>query len=244
MLTIIILATTKDQHLAEALSSAKFAYQILLVTQTSNPFFSKLAQQYQAKLIHQSFNQDFSALRNFALTQVQTPWALFLDADEQISLKLQEEIKANIQTNEFSGFYLKRQDFFLGRTLEHGETANVQLLRLAKYNSGIWYRPVHEEWQVDGPTKLLQNPLLHRPHHTLWEFFSKINHYTEIEAEHRQQEITTTLFELFTYPLGKFFYNYIFKLGFLDGFPGLVMAFFMSLHSLIVRVKLYEKSAT
>jgi len=127
-----------------------------------------------------------------------------------------------------------------GNELMWGETGQLQLIRLARRQMGRWHRPVHEIWRIKGSVGQLKSPLYHYPHPTLADFFNKINHYTNIEAGYRRRQFD--LFELIFYPPGKFFYNYFIKLGFLDGIPGLIMAVMMSLHSLLVRIKLYEKT--
>ena len=50
-----------------------------------------------------------------------------------------------------------------------------------------------------------------------------------------------SLFELLFFPVIKFIYSYIIQLGVLDGFAGLTMSYMMSIHSLCVRIKMYEK---
>ncbi len=49
----------------------------------------------------------------------------------------------------------------------------------------------------------------------------------------------STIFHIAFYPLAKFFYDYIFLFGFLDGVRGFVIASLMSFYSFLVRAKLY-----
>lgn len=114
------------------------------------------------------------------------------------------------------------------------ETANVRLLRLGKKDAGQWRRPVHEVWEISGPVGVLKNPLRHYPHPAIHEFIQTINRYTDLETG------KFSYFRLFANPIGKFIQNYFFRLGFLDGFPGFVMAYMMSFYSLVVRVKQAE----
>ena len=181
---------------------------------------------------------DFAAERNRLLESAKTDWVFFFDSDEKISPSLKAEVERRITDPAFSGYFLRRDDVFMGKKLRHGETAHVNLLRLAKKNAGVWRGRVHEVWEINGRTGQLKNRLLHRPHQSVRAFLDKINYYTDIGAHRR-----FSVFRTVSFPPGKFFQNYILRLGFLDSLPGLVMAFMMSLHSLISRVKEYESSA-
>ncbi len=198
---------------------------------------------------------DFSKVRNRALERAKGEWVLFVDSDEIISKDLSLEIKSqiselktqnqnsNFKTNGVAGFYIKRKDCFLGRWLEHGETANIRLLRLAKKNAGRWTRPVHEVWKINGKLGELKNPLLHYSHETVEGMVEKLDRYSGIEAEYRNKKQVNRLTgyqvitEMILFPVGKFIQNYIFRLGFLDGMEGFIHAGMMSGHSFLVRGK-------
>ncbi len=198
---------------------------------------------------------DFSAARNGELAKAKTParsasstadaggdWVLFLDADETLSPELEAEIASilNLEPSIYSAYSIPRLDTFLGRELRHGEPGHTRLVRLARKDFGHWVRPVHEVWQGHGRVGQLQNPLLHRSHPTISAFLDKINRYSTLEAEYRHSlGIRSSLFKIALYPIAKFKWNYLFKLGFLDGVPGTIMAIMMSFHSYLTWTKLY-----
>lgn len=184
---------------------------------------------------------DFSAVRNRALQHAKGDWVLFIDADEEISPKLAQEIKKRLlEDKNINGYLFKRRDYFLRKELKHGETAKVKLLRLARKNSGLWQGRVHEKWQVKGRIKELSQPLLHKRKLTLVQFLDKLNFYSDIRAQELyQQKAKTNLLLIFLYPSFKFCQNYFCRLGLLDGIPGFIMAAMMSLHSFMVRSKLW-----
>ncbi len=177
---------------------------------------------------------DWAQERNQLLKRAKPGWVFFLDPDEQVTPQLAAEMESPNQ--HYAGYYLRRDDYFMGRWLKFGETGTVRLLRFAKRNVGQWVGKVHETWQVTGPTGEFKNHLKHYSHKNITSFITKINRYTDIAAD-KQFSYLKLL-----YPVGKFMQNYFFRLGFLDGFPGFVMAYMMSLHSLIVRVKEYDLS--
>lgn len=186
--------------------------------------------------------KDFSAARNALLKDVKTEWILFLDSDEQLSSQLIEEIRStinNLQSNNYSAYYLPRQDLFLGKILLHGETGKAKFIRLARKDWGHWERPVHEVWVGEGRVGTLKNPILHTPH-DISTFLTKIDNYSTIESKYRYSKMQkSSLLHIFTFPIAKFLYNFIFRLGFLDGVAGIIHAIMMSFHSYLTWTKLY-----
>ncbi len=175
---------------------------------------------------------DFAQARN-KLIEKNYDWNLFLDSDEELSGLLPKLDKKY-------NYAFKRIDWFLGQRLKFGETASVKLTRLIQPGSGKWAGKVHEEFISDKPIKTSSVKILHRRQITLSQFIDRLNWYSSLRA----QELNKfSLFELLFYPPLKFVKNYFFLLGFLDGAPGLIMSLMMSLHSLWVRIKVYEQEA-
>jgi len=190
--------------------------------------------------LSQSNIQDFAAARNAELAKVKTEWVFYVDADEKITPALKAEILTAIESDEYDAYYIPRLDTFLGRELKHGETGHAKFIRLAKKDFGSWVRPVHEIWQGKGKVGTLKNPLLHTPHQSIQTFLNKINLYSTIESEYRYREgIKSSLWKIAAFPIAKFKYNYMAKLGFLDGVPGTIMGIMMSFHSYMTWTKLY-----
>jgi len=220
----IVLSQKKDKKLKNTLDSLTWCQQVIVINKPEI--------------------KDFSKVRNLVMKKATQPWILYVDSDEIVTDQLAQEIKSSIKSKKINGFYLKRQDVFLGKTLNFGETANVRFIRLAQKNTGKWLRPVHEVWQIKGKTQTLRYPLLHYPHDSINKFYHKVTKYAQIEADFRIKTNPSSqskiLLQLLLFPPLKFIFNYIFRLGFLDGFPGLVMASMMSLHSALVRINLYH----
>jgi hypothetical protein len=103
---------------------------------------------------------------------------------------------------------------------------------------------VHEEFKVTSyelRVTSLKGYLNHYPHPTVKEFLQEVNFYSTLRAKELfAQGKKTGIFAILFYPLGKFILTYFLKMGFLDGPPGFAYAFFMSFHSFLVRVKLYQ----
>jgi len=241
-ISAVVLTKNEEKNIRKYLKTLSWCDEIIIIDDNSDDQTKKLAQSFGARVFVHSLNNDFASQRNFGLQKATGDWILFIDADEKVSVALADEVSnVNYQKLNINGFYLKRRDYFLGRWLEHGETAHVKLLRLAKKDAGVWKRKVHETWKIKGKVGELRNSLLHFPHSSISQFLRQVNEYTSLDAyQFYRQGRSFYFWTIFIYPSVKFLQNYFLKAGFLDGFPGLVMAFMMSLHSLITRVKVWE----
>lgn len=199
-------------------------------------------------VVDRDVNGDFAAKRNLGLEQSGSEWTLFLDTDEHCPPALWKEIRSILDDGKAEALVLRRHDWFLGRWLSHGEVGAVRLLRCArtKMGQGKWERPVHEVWSISN-AKIAEcrTPLEHHPHPTINEFLRKLHWYASMEPESRERyPLGRILVEFFCFPPLKFFHNFIWRLGFLDGWQGFIHACLMSYYSLITRVFLYEAHFT
>lgn len=143
-------------------------------------------------------------------------------------------------TNMTKSYSIRRKEIFLGKELHYGETSDNSFVRLAKKNAGSWKRPVHETWKVDGDVEQLNNPLDHYSGRTITQFVTKLNNYTDKNAQYLfDKGIKTTWIQIIAYPKAKFIKNYFLKRGYKDGTHGFLHAMFMSLHSFLTRAKLW-----
>lgn len=194
----------------------------------------------QVKIFNRGLDSDFSAQRQFGLKKTKNNWILWLDADEQPSNDLIDFLN-NVTLNPGYAFSFRRQDIFLDHSLKYGETAHLHFTRLFNKNNGKFSGKVHEIWQTQACIIKTNITLTHQPHQNLSSLLKKINFYTDIRArELFEKQTPTNIFQIIFYPVAKFFKNYILLLGFLDSTPGIVLALSMSLHSFLVRAKLWH----
>lgn len=254
--TTIILTKNSEHTIERVIKSVSWSGQILVADDGSTDETLAIAKKLGAGKVKLGQTQSFAAKRNEALNYAPTEWILFVDSDEWVSDELKESLFTFFKTEQhkqFDAMRIRRTDFLFGKKLRYGETAHMYLLRLAKKNAGKWQRHVHEVWEVQGNVGTLEGELYHEPHPTLESFIDKVNTYTELEAYLRVNKFQvsssqfqrflflTSCFQLVSYPPAKFLLNFVVKLGFLDGYRGLIMAWMMSLHSLCVRIKVIEK---
>lgn len=246
MISIIILIKNEEKNLIDCLETVFWADEIIIVDDNSEDRSLEIVRNLnnkKIKIYKRKLNSNFSEQRNFALSKSTKQWVLFIDADERITPELKNEINSIIvqKDDEYDGYLIKRKDIMWGKTLNYGEMGNVSFLRLGKRGAGAWVGDVHEIWQIDGKIGILENYILHYPHQTVGNFLYEINSYSTIRAkELYNKHIKVKAQDIFLYPMGKFLLNYIIQLGFLDGIAGMIVALMMSMHSFLVRGKLWQ----
>ncbi|OGF99758.1 hypothetical protein A2153_04530 [Candidatus Gottesmanbacteria bacterium RBG_16_38_7b] len=249
-LSTVILTRNEEDNIKRCLESVIWGDEIIVIDDNSSDKTLAIVRTFhqknkKIKIFTRSLKGDYAAQRNFGLFKAKNKWVFFIDADEIISAQLKKEIietLASQNKENINGYYLKRTDYFLGRRLKCGETADIRLIRLIKKGFGSWQGRVHEVYRSTGKLGRLQNPLHHYPHKNISSFLTKINSYSDIVAQYWiEQGRSSSYWQIIAYPLIKFINNYFIKMGFLDGVPGLIMAVMMSFHSFLVRSKVYLK---
>jgi glycosyltransferase involved in cell wall biosynthesis len=242
MISAVILTKNEERTIRACIQSVLWCDEIVVIDDHSNDTTVALAKNAGALVYFHDVAGDFAAQRNFALQKARGEWVLFIDADERVSEALQAEIKTVISSrrNRYAGYFLRRTDYLWGKALKHGETAGVKILRLGRKEAGVWSGAVHEVWKIQGHRGELTEVLQHYPHQSVKEFLSEINYYTDLRAhELYKQKVKSSWWSILLFTKGKFFQNYVLKLGILDGIPGIISAVMMSFHSFLVRSKLW-----
>lgn len=247
MISAVILTKNEEKNIVDCLDSVLWCDEIIVVDDFSDDRTVELIKRFNNPNIHvfeHQLNDDFSNQRNFGLRKAKGEWVLFVDADERVSRNLKNEISyvTSIHDNDEKvfGYFIKRRDVMWGKELRYGETAHVKLLRLGRKGTGEWEYNVHEEWNIKGKKEFLVNYLIHYPHKSVKKFLKDINYYTDLRAKQlHERNIQVKWWMILFYPLGKFIFNYVLRLGFLDGTAGFIYAIMMSLHSFLVRGKLW-----
>lgn len=244
-LSVVVLTHNDERRIVDCIEQLNFADEIVVVDDNSEDRTIEIAKKYTSSVYIRELQANFSNQRNFALNKVHNEWALFVDSDEYISEKLRDEIYRKLKNTNSNGFYLKRIDYMWGQKILHGEGGDIRLLRLARKNSGKWRGKVHEIWDIKGQTEELSYPLIHTPHQSVKEFIFEIDSYSTLRAnELFEKGVKSNIVQIFFYPILKFSLNYIIKQGYKDGIAGFIYAMTMSMHSFLVRAKLYQLGET
>lgn len=169
----------------------------------------------------------FGPQKNRALDRATGDWILSIDADEEISVDLREELLGIARDpNANACWMVPRSSSFCGRLMRHGGWYPDYVLRFFRRGEGRFSNDmVHEKVLPTSPPSRVRHDLLHFPMETLGEAIEKMNRYSEIAARakhargQRGSVIQGVLRGTWT-----FIRTYLVRAGFLDGRQGFLLA--------------------
>jgi len=232
-LSVVLMVKNEVANLPRALQSAKFADEIIVADTGSTDNTVELARQLGARVVSCQW-RGFGPTKADALAHATGRWVLSLDADEEITPELAEQIRRVVDDsqNEYAAYRLARQANFLGRWIRHSGWYPDRVVRL--YRSGrarMTDDPVHEKIIADGNVGTLTGIMRHFTDPTIDHYLEKMKVYARLSAEalHARGR-RCCWWDLIVRPPFMFFKTYILKCGFLDSWQGLVLAFFSAVH--------------
>lgn len=245
-LSVVIVAKNEAANLPRCLASVRgWTAGVVVALNATIDASEALALAAGAEVHHLPW-QGFRDTKNAALALAPQPWALCLDADEEVSPALRAELIAFFARPDhatFAGARFPRKVWFLGRWITHGDWYPDLSLRLVQRARARWGGDqfVHEKMECDGPVATLRGDLLHHSFPTLSSHVAKINPFADLFLQQHQARGTRfSVAAAVTRPLWRFVRAYVFKLGFLDGFPGFYIAWATAFGAFVRYSRLYE----
>lgn len=247
-ISVAVAAFNEERNIKDCLESVKdLADEIVLVDGMSKDKTVEIAKKYTDKIIITENKPMFHINKNMAIDNCTAEWILLLDADERISSDLSEEMKKIAKEgSKFNGFWIKRQNYFLGEWLKKGGAYPDPVIRFFKKGKArLPEISVHEQLEVEGDVGWFENDLLHFADHSFSRYLLRSNRYTSLEAEKIFEANPGTgafsiLVNFIIKPKLRFLSLYFRHRGFLDGFPGFVWALYSALHLATSYVKYWE----
>lgn len=234
-LSVVLITLNEEQNLGRTLASvqplvAEGAGEIIVVDSGSTDRTVEIAKSFGAKVFVEEW-KGFAAQKNSAIAKAAGEWVLSLDGDESLEPELAEEIRKALQAGDATnpenicGFWIPRKNHFLGRWIRHGGFWPDPKLRLFLRGKGSFEeRLVHETAKVEGRTSILKHALLHHSYPTLDAYLEHMRRYADLGAEMVKDKPRWWLWlNRWLNPPLTFFYNYVVRLGFLDGREGYLL---------------------
>lgn len=242
-LSVVLITLNAAAQLPACLASVAFADEVLVIDSGSTDGTPSIAAALGARVLQKEW-LGFGPQKQFAVSQAANDWVLCLDADERVSPELAASITRALLSPSATVFRMARCNRFLGRWLRHGEGYPDWSPRLFHRAHARWSDDaVHEKVLFSGTPGTLQGDLLHDSAEDLRRYLEKQNRYTTLAAEalHARGRRAGTAHLLLS-PLLRFLKFYVFRLGFLDGLPGLVHIAIGCTNSFMKYAKLQELS--
>ncbi|MFV8340226.1 glycosyltransferase family 2 protein [Flavobacterium sp. LB3P21] len=243
-ISVLIITLNEENQMRSLLADLDFADEIIVVDSFSTDKTEAICKSFEKVSFIQNTFENYSSQRNFAISQAKNDWILFMDADERLSPALKNEIITTVTTNKtHSAFLFYRTFMFKDKVLHFSGNQNDKIFRLFNKNNAAYTkdRLVHEKLKVNGKIGVLKNKLIHYSYSNFQEYKLKTIRYGKFKAQEKFLKREKPFIILhFLHPTYNFLFNYIVRLGFLDGKKGLIICY-LNANSVYTRYRELEQ---
>lgn len=247
-LSVVIITLNEERNIGRCLQSVSgIADDVVVVDSGSTDRTEEICTESGARFISHPW-LGFVETKNFANKQAMYPLILSLDADEALSEKLKESILRLKNTRIEAAYTMNRLTSYCGKWIRHCGWYPDRKLRLFHRDNARWDGMViHETIQVDQgiAIKHLEGDLLHYSYYTVSGHIAQANRFTDLNAEEAfRKGQKTNIFQILFKPAIRFLRDYIFKLGFLDGYYGFIVCRISAQATFFKYIKLRQLSVS
>jgi len=222
-----ILTFNEAEKIEAAVQSVLWADEIVVVDSNSTDRTAEIATILGARVVQVPF-AGFGDLRNRAIATCRNNWIFSLDADERCTAAVRDEILRLLAAAPAHDVYrVPRRSFMMGRWIRgsgwYPNFRQPQLFRKGAMRYTL--EPVHEGYEVltSKPVGTLRNAIWQIPFRNLEEVIGKTNRYSSLGALKLASK-RVSMASACGHGLWAFLKHYVFKLGFIDGWAGFVIA--------------------
>lgn len=243
-ISVCIICGNEIRNIRRCLESVKWADEIVVVDSFSTDGTYELACGYTDKVVRQNW-LGYIGQKKFTAGLASHPWIFFVDADEEVSEGLREEIKKTFASplpEDVDGFNCPRLVHYLGRWIRHGDWYPDMKLRLFRKSRGeCGGEEPHDRITVQGRVRDFAYPLNHYTYENISAQIKQIDRFSSISAETHAMRRAPSYFTMCGHAIFRFLRCYFWKLGILDGIPGLIIAVNVAFGTFVKYAKLWEK---
>jgi glycosyltransferase involved in cell wall biosynthesis len=226
--SVAMIVFNEEKNLARTLEALRWADELVLVDSGSVDRTAEIAQQFGAQFtVHRDF-RGHGEQKNIAIDRCTSEWIFLVDADEVPTPELSAEIQRVLENPQYEAYWVPRRNLFLDRWMGHGGLYPDRKLRLfrrgaARLDEGVG---PHATPQHTGPKGKLRHPLMHYAYPDFQQYLEHMNRYSGEVAvglvQRGKGSRAGYFLRAFANPVVGFLHNYVVRLGFLDGWQGLV----------------------
>jgi glycosyltransferase involved in cell wall biosynthesis len=238
-LTVVIVAKNEARNIQECVASAAFADEVLVLDSGSSDGTPALAAQAGARVVQTDWpGYGPQVARGFSMAT--GDWVLSLDADERITDALRNEVKQAIGSGRHDGYRVPRMSEFCGKYIRHSGWRPDFTLRLGRRAaSGFTDHFLHAHMTVQGSVGELKSSLIHYSYPDINDVLEKLNRYSSGHARDMQTRgKSASVPRAVLAGFFAFVRTYFFRLGFLDGQHGLMLAIYNAEYTYYKYIKL------
>lgn len=265
---VVILTKEEEENIRGCVRSVSDFVTVWVVDSASKDRTVDIAREEGARVLQFEWDGGYPKKKQWCLQNISfnTPWVLYLDADELMTEEAAREIAEAVDDSDYSGYFLEYSYSFLGKRLEYGR--RLRKLALLKHKQAyfadhqdldvarMWEVEGHYQPVVDGSVGTINARLIHEDDKDLYYLFERYNIYSDWEAKLRAKgklrsveqsrdwlrRFQHSVFDrLLGRPAWMFLYSYVFSGGFLDGAAGFRYAQALAVYYTMIDLKLCEE---
>lgn len=241
-LSAVIITLNEEQHIERCIRSLDgVADEIIVLDSFSSDDTVGIAKRLGAITAQEKF-RGYTEQKNLAVQLASNEYVLSLDADEALDDTLRQQIIAAKQNFSNRAYHMNRCTNYCGKFIRHGHWYPDRKIRLFHKSAARWTgMDLHETIELSEGVQVahLQGDILHYSYDSIEGHLAQGNRFTTIAAkEMLKKGKKASWFKIIVNPFWSFFSSYIIRLGFLDGFYGLVIAMISSHLNFLKYVKL------
>lgn len=193
-ITVIVATKNEALNIGKCLRSLASAEHVVVVDSSSTDETLEIAKTFGAEIVTFAYTGGYPKKRQWALEsqQISTPWTMLIDADEEVTPELWQEIENALNTTRYAAYLVCKEFHFMGRRFRFGGFSHsaVALFRTgqARFEQTAGNLPngqdmeVHERIIVNGEIGRLSKPLRHNDYKGLYAYLDRHNKYSTWEA--------------------------------------------------------------
>jgi len=226
--SVFILAYNDVEKVSATIKSVSWADEVVVIDSWSTDGTTEIAKELGANVVQVEFT-GFGELRNKAIQHCQYEWIFSLDSDERCTPEAAKEIRAIVQDcNALDVYWTPRRNYFMGRWIKYsGWYPNYRQPQLFRRGCMSYdFSPVHEGYILNSkkPIGFMKNAIWQFPFKDMAQILSKANRYSTLGASKINSD-KISMWTALVHGSWSFIKHYFLKRGFMDGWPGFVIAF-------------------
>lgn len=232
-ISVLIITLNEEIHMYELLSDLEFADEVIVVDSFSTDRTKSISESFKNVRFLENKFENYTSQRNFAIDQARNNWILFIDADERLTPALKTEILETLERDEnVSAYLFYRKFYFKNKILRFSGWQTDRIYRLFKKDKCRYThrRLVHEKLDVDGKIAYFEHRLVHYSYADYDSYKRKMIAYGKLKAREKfQVGFKPTFFHIYGHSIYNFLYQYLIRLGILDGRKGIIICYLNAL---------------
>ncbi|MBU6339735.1 MAG: glycosyltransferase family 2 protein [Rickettsiales bacterium] len=250
-LSVFIITKNEEDRIGAVIEAVKeVADEILVIDSGSSDKTCETAMKHGAKVMFNAW-QGYGAQKIFGENQCRNKWILNIDADEEVSNELSDEIKklfSNKDYENFYGFRIKIVNRF--RFEKKPKKCAYYYNQLRLYNkdfAGFKNSTVHDsvELKEKNEQKIgqLKEIIYHQSFRSFEHWIDKINSYSSAQAEDAVSKgKSVSMIKILLVPSFAFLKAYFVRRYFIYGFDGFIYSYLFAFSRFAKMIKIRESN--